>query len=360
MSSRIPARGFLLLLLLAVEVGRAGPATAQSRDTPVPPGLLQDERNTIEVFRDVSRSVVFITSKELRRDFFSTNILEIPRGSGSGFTWDREGHIVTNAHVVQGRHRLFTVTLADGSTYDADLIGREPNKDMAVLKIDAPRSSLVPVVPGNSDELVVGQKVLAIGNPFGLDQTLTTGVISALGREIRSAAETTIQDVIQTDAAINPGNSGGPLLDSSGRLIGVNTAIYSTSGSSAGIGFAVPVATVLRVVPQLIRYGVVKRAGLGVTLFNDIQARRWGIQGVVIRDVVPRSAAARAGLRPAHVDRFGRPQFDVIIGIDDQGIENYNDLYTALDAHDPGDRVVVHYRRGRSQLETVVTLQETE
>jgi S1-C subfamily serine protease len=326
-------------------------------EQPIPAGLLEDERNTIELFRKTARSVVFVTNTALQRDLFM-NVHEVQQGSGSGFIWDAEGHVVTNFHVVQGGTR-FSVTLAEGTVYDATVVGVEPNKDLAVLRIQAPRSALVALEPGRSNELVVGQKVLAIGNPFGLDQTLTTGVISALGREITSVAGTTIQDVIQTDAAINPGNSGGPLLDSRGRLIGVNTAIMSASGSSAGIGFAVPVATVLRVVPQLIETGHVKRAGLGITFFADNLTRRWGVKGVVIRDVIAGSAADRAGLQASEVDRAGRVHIgDVIIGIDDAKIETYDDLYLALDQHQAGDQVTVRVLRDDRETSIKLRLQE--
>src|SRR5262245_21910402 len=237
---------------LGLAAGARQPAAAQAPATeaPIPPGLQPDERNTIELFRRTSRSVVFIVNNQLRRDYFSLNVFEVPRGSGSGFVWDTKGHVVTNFHVVQGGNS-WSVTLADGKKYEAEVVGTEPNKDLAVLRIQAPATSLQPLERGESENLVVGQKVLAIGNPFGFDQSLTTGVISALGREIKSMNETTISDVIQTDASINPGNSGGPLLDSSGRLIGLNTAIYSPTGASAGIGFAVPVSVPRRAVPQI-------------------------------------------------------------------------------------------------------------
>ena len=291
---------------------------------------------------------------------FSRNVMEVQRGSGSGFVWDRQGHIVTNFHVVQGGD-AFTATLADGSTHDATIVGYDPNKDIAVLRITPPREGLSPVIRGDAAELIVGQKVIAIGNPFGLDQTLTTGVVSALGREIRSVAGTTITDVIQTDASINPGNSGGPLLDSSGRLIGMNTAIYSTSGSSAGIGFAVPVSTVKRIVPQLIEFGVAQRAGFGITLVPDDLARRWGLRGVVINEVQPNSAAADAGLRGTSYNSRREIELgDVIVGVGEKDVSVYDDLYTALDKHMPGDRVTVKYRRGDRIQETTVRLQRVQ
>ena len=350
------------LLIMAAILGLAAAARAQSDlDVPLPPGLLEDERNTIDIFRRMSKSVVFVTNKQLRRDIFTRNEFEVPAGSGSGFIWDADGHVVTNFHVVADGSS-FTVTLGDKKEYDAELVGVEPFKDLAVLKIQAPKSMIAElkfVEPGDSDRLIVGQKVVAIGNPFGLDQTLTTGVISALGREIKSMRNTTIHDVIQTDASINPGNSGGPLLDSGGRLIGVNTAIFSTSGASAGIGFAVPVSVVKRVVPQLIARGRVTRAGIGIVPFSDDVGRRFG--GLPIQDVPPRGGAARAGLKGATMDRYGRVQLgDVILAVDGKKITTFDDLYLALEDHKPGDSVRVRYRRGERELEANVVLQAIE
>jgi S1-C subfamily serine protease len=291
---------------------------------------------------------------------FSRNVMEVPQGSGSGFVWDHEGHIVTNFHVIRGGDAL-TATLSDGSTHEAKVVGYDPNKDIAVLKIAPPRGGLPPVTRADANELIVGQKVIAIGNPFGLDQTLTTGVVSAVGREIRSVAGTTISDVIQTDASINPGNSGGPLLDSSGRLIGMNTAIYSTSGSSAGIGFAVPVSTVNRIVPQLIEFGGVQRAGFGITLIPDDLARRWGIRGVAINEVQQGSAAAEAGLQGVSSNNRRETLLgDIIVGIEDKDVAVYDDLYTALDKLRPGDTVTVRFRRGDRLREAKVRLQQIQ
>ena len=326
-----------------------GLLAAAPAERPIPDGLLEDERNTIEVFRRVSDSVVFITNVALRRDFFTRNVFEVPRGSGSGFVWDERGHVVTNFHVLEGGSS-FSVTLSDGSRYPAEPVGVERAKDLAVLRIEASPDVLVPVELGDTETLVVGQKVLAIGNPFGFDQTLTTGVISALGREIQSSANVRIDDVIQTDAPINPGNSGGPLLDSRGRVIGVNTAIYSPSGASAGIGFAVPVSDVKRIVPQLIRYGKVKRVGIGITVVPDSIAERWRVSGVIIRQVVSGGAADRAGLRSLELDRYGNIRsFDAIVGINDQEITSYSDLFEALEDREAGDRVTIHYARDGEQ-----------
>jgi S1-C subfamily serine protease len=212
------------------------------------------EKSVIELHKKTAPSVVHITTEGLQRDMYSRNVYKVPEGTGSGFVWDDGGHVVTNYHVIQ-KAAGAQVTLADGSKWQARLVGVAPQKDLAVLWIDAPKDKLVPITVGSSHDLQVGQMVFAIGNPFGLDQSLTMGIISALGREIESVTHEPIKDVIQTDAAINPGNSGGPLLDSAGRLIGVNTAIYSPSGASAGIGFAIPVDEVNATVPELIRTG---------------------------------------------------------------------------------------------------------
>ena len=322
--------------------------------------LLENEKNTIRIFRQASPSVVFIVNKAIRRDFFSLRPFEVPQGSGSGFIWDSQGHIVTNYHVVQNGNR-WEVTLNDNSTYSAELVGAEPGKDLAVIKIKAPRSKLKPVKIGSSESLDVGQKVIAIGNPFGLDQTLTTGVISALGREIKSVTGRTIQGVIQTDAAINPGNSGGPLLNSRGELIGVNTAIYSTSGSSAGIGFAMPVYILGRVVPQLIKYGKIIRPGLGVYLLDDSITRRLRIKGVVIQQVIQGSAAARAGLRGLSETYFGKIKLgDVIVGINKLRVENFDELSTELEKYRIGQEIVINILRGDNRVNVKLRLQEVE
>jgi S1-C subfamily serine protease len=291
-----------------------------------------DEQATIDVFSKFSRSVVHVTSLATRRDQITMDVTEIPQGTGSGFVWDQDGHIVTNFHVVQEGDRA-SVTLNDGSTYPAQIVGVAPDKDIAVLHIDAPPQKLLPLPVGQSANLKVGQKVLAIGNPFGLDQTLTTGVISGLGREIKSVSGRPISDVIQTDASINPGNSGGPLLDSSGRLIGINTAIYSPSGANAGIGFAVPVDTVNTIVPQLMKFGKITRPGLGISPLNEAIAARNGIDGVAIVQVQPGGAADKAGIAGASRSAAGIQINDTIVGVDGVEIHHLNDLYKALDGH---------------------------
>jgi S1-C subfamily serine protease len=337
--------------------GLALACDAPDRRLPIPPNLLEDERNTIEIFRRTAASVVFVTNSEVRRSAFNLNATQATRGTGSGFVWDRQGHIVTNFHVVEGGNR-FSVTLADGSVLEARLVGVAPRKDLAVLAIDAEDLSVGALEPGDSTNLAVGQKVLAIGNPFGLDSSLTTGVISALGREIQSVAGTLIEDVIQTDAAINPGSSGGPLLDSSGRLIGVNTGIFSSTGSSSGVSFAVPVATVARLVPQLIAYGRVKWPGLGITALPDHIAASWGVVGVIVRDILPNSPAERAGLHGIRSTARGGRSFDLITEVGGRPIRRAIDLIDALDDHDPGDVVAVRFLREGRVWEANVELGE--
>jgi S1-C subfamily serine protease len=282
---------------------------------------------------------------------------EVPQGTGSGFVWDEDGHIVTNYHVIESAQAA-KVLLSDQSSWDARLVGVEPDKDLAVVKIDAPADRLHPILIGTSHDLAVGQKVFAIGNPFGLDQTLTTGVISGVGREIESVTKRPIQGVIQTDAAINPGNSGGALLDSAGRLIGINTAIYSPSGANAGIGFAVPVDTVNRIVPQLIRSGKAEHVGMGVRVAEDQIAERLGLTGVLILEVVKGSAADKAGLISTRIDSHGKIKLgDVITAINDTSISTTLDLYRALEDFKAGDVVMVTVQRGDDEVKVPVTLE---
>jgi S1-C subfamily serine protease len=316
-----------------------------------------DEKGTIEVFKEFSRSVVHITSLEAHRDRMTLDVSEIPQGTGSGFIWDEaDGIIVTNFHVIQHGDRA-SVTLNDGTTYPAKIIGTAPDKDLAVLKIDAPATKLKRLPIGTSANLEVGQKVLAIGNPFGLDQTLTTGVISGLGREIKSVTQRSIFDVIQTDASINPGNSGGPLLDSAGRLIGINTAIYSPSGANAGIGFAVPVDTINAIVPQLLKYGKLTRPGLGINILSDQIAAQQKIDGVAILGVTPGGAADRAGIVGTKQAIGGMELGDVMVKVDTTDVHRSSDLYKALDAHKVGDEVDVTLENQGKRRTVKVTLQ---
>ena len=347
-----PGRGSWFASVLLVTCSIFQSVDAQSlqlanQQFPYSRQLDTEEHSNVRVFRDASPTVVHIVTRtEVRqRGVLSMNLEEMPRGTGSGFLWDDRGHIVTNFHVVRGA-KSAQVTLSDGSTWEAMPVGAAPEFDIAVLRIDATENQLTPLSAGRSDDLLVGQKVFAIGNPFGLDHTLTTGIISGLGRQIRSQSGRPIDDVIQTDAAINPGNSGGPLLDSQGQLIGMNTAIYSPSGASAGVGFAIPVNTIRDVVPDLIQYGRSNRPTLGVTLAPDNIMQRYDQQGVLILQVVPGSSADVAGLRSTSFDSEGNLQLgDVILSIDGQPVRDSDGLILALRKYRVGDVLVLEVRR---------------
>ncbi len=375
----IKSKTFVVLLLVFIVgllVGRAWPGRSSSQPlgqrepagdramvtvpasavAPLPAGLAADEKRDIEVFRRAEASVVYITSIALRHDIFTFDVQQIPQGTGSGFVWDRQGHVVTNFHVIQ-EGDAFAVTLADQSEWDAKVIGTAPEKDLAVLRIKAPAEKLVPLSRGMSRALLVGQRVLAVGNPFGLDHSLTVGVVSALGRELRSPNGRRIRDVIQTDAAINPGNSGGPLLDSTGRLIGVNTAIFSPSGVSAGIGFAVPVDTVSRLVPQLITGGHAIQAGIGVTLVPDSYNEQLGIDGVAIAEVTPDGPAARVGLKGLDVTRTRRLILgDRIVAVDGKPVRSEDDLRDAFEAAGVGRTITLTVVRDRAKRDVRIML----
>jgi S1-C subfamily serine protease len=291
-----------------------------------------------------------VTNLAERRIGFSMDVATIPQGSGSGFVWDKKGTIVTNFHVVKDAQNV-QVTLSDGSVWSAKPVGFEPDKDLAVISIEAPADKLTPIPVGRSGDLRVGQKVLAIGNPFGFDHTLTTGIISGLDREIQAMTGRPIQGVIQTDAAINPGNSGGPLLDSRGRLIGINTAIYSPSGAYAGIGFAVPVDTVGRLLPEILKDGKATKPGLGVQIASSAVTRRLQIEGVLILQVVPGGPADQIGLRPTARARDGSVVLgDILVRLNDKPLKDAEDLYRALDPLKVGDKVVLQVLRdGKTQ-----------
>ncbi|KAH7845474.1 hypothetical protein Vadar_002658 [Vaccinium darrowii] len=320
--------------------------------------LQSDELATVRLFQENTPSVVYITNLAARQDAFTLDVLEVPQGSGSGFVWDKAGHIVTNYHVIRGASDL-KVTLADQTTYDAKVVGYDQDKDVAVLRVDAPRDKLRPIPVGVSADLLVGQKVYAIGNPFGLDHTLTTGVISGLRREISSAATgRPIQDVIQTDAAINPGNSGGPLLDSSGNLIGINTAIYSPSGASSGVGFSIPVDTVGGIVDQLVKFGKVTRPILGIKFAPDQSVEQLGVSGVLVLDAPPNGPAGKAGLIPTKRDAYGRLILgDIIKSVNGKKVTNGSDLYRILDQCKVGEKVIVEVLRG-DHIEKIPVLLE--
>jgi S1-C subfamily serine protease len=317
--------------------------------------LAADEKNTIEIFKETSSSVVFVTSIAIRRNFFSLNAVEIPQGTGSGIVWDTDGRIVTNFHVISDANTI-EVTMADKSKWKASLIGVAPDKDLAVLKIQAPARLLQPISIGDSKSLQVGQKVFAIGNPFGLDQTMTSGIISALEREIQAITGRVIRGVIQTDAAINPGNSGGPLLDSAGRLIGINTAIYSPSGAYAGIGFAVPVDEVNRVIPLLIQNGKLIKPGLGVSLADSRISERLGVKGMIIVEVYEGSGASKAGLQPTQQYAGEIILGDIITRVDGKSIRNFDDIRDVLDGHSVGDVVPVTIERRGVEMDVTVEL----
>jgi len=366
-----------LKTLAGLLVGWLAVATAAcSADSPTPsqkarldsqPGAVidylsfatDDEQNTTEIFSKASPAVVSVTSSALRRNLFSFDVTEIPRGAGSGFVWNETGLIVTNFHVVAGADRL-TVTIQDVGNFDAEVVGVAPERDLAVLRLTDTPEGLVPLPLGDSSELSVGRKVLAIGNPFGLDSTLTVGIVSALDREIQSPSNRRIRGVIQTDAAINPGNSGGPLLNSLGQVIGVNTAIFSPSGASAGIGFAIPVNMVKEVVPQLIAYGRILRPILGVELASDRWTRRYGVEGVAIVRVFRGLPADDAGMVGAQRGPRGEIRLgDIITHIQGDPVRSHDDYLSALEKYKVGDTVTIRTRRGSEELEFSVTLSES-
>ncbi|GAA5184214.1 trypsin-like peptidase domain-containing protein [Niveibacterium umoris] len=331
-------RAAAALLSIAALLATGGAPWAANPASPravTPRGELQaDEKATIALFERSRDAVVFITTRERVRDFWSRNVFSVPKGSGSGFLWDEGGFIVTNYHVIEGASEA-TVRLADGTDYRSTLIGASPEHDIAVLRIKLGDKRIAPIPLGTSRDLRVGQKVFAIGNPFGLDWTLTSGIVSALDRSLGEDDGRAIHHLIQTDAAINPGNSGGPLLDSAGRLIGMNTAIYSPSGASAGIGFAVPADTVNRVVPELIRSGRYERPNLGLELDERVNARlarMLDVRGVVIVRVERGSSAEAAGLRGLTVTSNGSViAGDIITAVDGKSVDSVDKLLALLD-----------------------------
>ena len=320
--------------------------------------LAQDEKSTIELFKASGPSVVYITTLQRARDFRNRSGHDIPAGTGSGFLWDDAGHVVTNYHVIQAGNGA-DVTLSNHETFSATIIGTAPAYDLALLKINTQASKLRPIPIGTSADLQVGQKVFAIGNPFGLDQTLTTGIVSALGRTIQGISGRAIEDVIQTDAAINPGNSGGPLLDSAGRLIGVNTAIFSPTGTSSGIGFAVPVDTVNRIIPQLLAEGRVSRPYLGVEVSDPISEQvlaRRGVPGVLIIGVEEGSPADKAGLRGVQQTAEGLILGDIIQQAAGKPVRRVDELFAVLERHKPGQTLRLQVLRNGKSVEVDVTL----
>ncbi len=357
----------LVAIVVLVFVGLITPgiwqrdAQAQPRPREITPrgALLPTEEAVIQVFEKTRPAVVFITTQQRVLDTWTRNVFNIPRGSGSGFVWDDHGHIVTNNHVVSGASGA-RVRLSDGRDVAASLVGVSPAHDLAVIKIDGEKlPSPLPIA--SSSDLKVGQVTLAIGNPFGLDWTLTTGIISALDRSLPAEdGQSLLEHVIQTDAAINPGNSGGPLLDSAGRLIGVNTLIFSPSGASAGLGFAIPADTVNRVVPQLIATGKYVRPSLGIEVderLNQLIARETGINGVAVLRVTPGSGAAAAGLRGVRTDGRTIAPGDIITAVDGAEVDSVARLLARLDERKVGDTVRLTIVRDGQKIETKVTLQ---
>jgi len=322
--------------------------------------LAADEKATIDLFEKSKSSVVYITTREQVLDIWTRNVFSVPRGTGSGFVWDAAGHVITNYHVIEGASEA-RVKLADGRDYKAALVGASRAHDIAVLRISTTGKSPPAIPLGESRTLKTGQKVFAIGNPFGLDWTLTTGIISALDRSLTGEDDVTIEHLIQTDAAINPGNSGGPLLDSAGRLIGMNTAIYSPSGASAGIGFAVPADTVNRVVPELIRTGKYTRPSLGIYIDEGINQRLAGafdVEGVIVLRVNKGSSAEAAGLKGTTVSRDGRVALgDVIVELEGKPVGSVGRFLARLDDYKIGDTVRITVLRGRAKTQVSVKLQ---
>lgn len=337
---------FLLLMTTAISWGQAD-------------RLLEVEQKTIGLYREILPSVVNVSNIKIARHLLYGTV-EVPQGAGSGFVWDSQGHIVTNFHVVNGGNEFVITFQNDQKQYSAKLIGSEPKKDIAVLKLKELPKKLVPIKVGDSKSLQVGQMTLAIGSPFGLDHTLTTGIVSALGRKIDGFGGVKIHDMIQTDAAINMGNSGGPLLNSNGALIGMNTMIFSTSGSSAGLGFAVPVDTVKMIVPQLIIHGRIIRPGLGIGIVPENMRERLGLseKGVIISHIDESGAAGKAGLKGMTQDRFGRVYLgDVILSVDNKEVNSLDDIFHVLESYKIGDTVSLKYRRGDKTQVSKVKLQ---
>jgi S1-C subfamily serine protease len=325
--------------------------------------LTAEEQTNIEIFETSKSSVVYISTLERVVDFWTRNVTTVPRGTGSGFIWDEQGHVITNRHVIAGAAEA-NVRLADGRDYTATLVGVSATHDIAVLRIRIPTNRPAALPIGTSQDLRVGQKVFAIGNPFGLDWTLTTGIVSALDRSLNGEDGGVIQHLIQTDAAINPGNSGGPLLDSAGRLIGINTAIYSPSGASAGVGFAVPVDTVNRVVPELIAKGHYAPPSLGIETDDVLSAaiaRQLGVSGAAVLRVPAGSAAARSGLRGIRIGpRDSIIPGDVIVAVDGKEVGNTSQLVARLDDYKPGDVVKLTVWREGNRIEIATTVQSGE
>jgi len=353
-----------LLLAAALSLGGVSAPMPVEATAAVKRRLTQEEKLTVDLFNRNTPSVVNVTNLSARQDAFTLDVTEVPIGTGSGFMWDDDGHILTNCHVIEGAQDLM-VTLQGGAEYRVKVVGADPDKDVAVLEIvlspEDKQPELKPITLGTSADLVVGQKVYAIGNPFGLDHTLTTGVISGLGREINSGISgRPIQDIIQTDAAINPGNSGGPLIDSAGNLIGINTAIFSASGTSSGIGFAIPVDAVRSSAAQIIQYGKVTRPVLGISFAPDQASAQLGVQGILVLDARKGGPAWKAGIKGTTRDDYGRLVIgDIIVTVNGTRVIRGSDLYKVLDKKTVGDTLDLEVLRERSKEHVEVTLEES-
>jgi 2-alkenal reductase len=346
----IIAAGFFLLNRVVDERNRIETHTREI----TPRGSLADfEKTTISIFNAAAPSVVYIFTEKAVTGFFGTR--QVRQGAGSGFLWDGNGHVVTNFHVIEGARRI-QIRLESGEAIDATYVGGAPEYDLAVIRVRRTLSNTQPIPVGTSSNLQVGQTVLAIGNPYGLSRTLTTGIISALNRRLPTATGREVVGVIQTDAAINPGNSGGPLIDSSGLLIGVNTAIISGSGSSAGIGFAVPVDVVNEVVPQLIAKGKFPRPGIGIAVLDEEKTAALGIVGVVIERVIPDSEAERAGLKGIDYDR--RTLGDVIVAVESTSVANIDDFIRILQNYKIGETITLDVQRSDILRKIEVTIMD--
>lgn len=321
--------------------------------------LLPEEKRTIHIYHQTVPSVVNVSNIKVADSFFYGKV-EVPQGAGTGFIWDEKGHIVTNYHVVQGGNSFVITFHNDKKQYKAKVVGTAPGKDIAVLKLTSMPENLKPIKVGTSKDLLVGQMSLALGNPFGLDHSISKGIISALGRKIDGIGGVKIHDMIQTDAAINQGNSGGPLLNSKGELIGMNTMIFSTSGSSSGLGFAVPVDTINRNVPQIIKYGKVIRPAIGIGVLDERKREALSVKkGAIITYIVPRGAASKAGLKGMMKDEYGRIYLgDIILKINDSPVNNLDDIYHVLDKYKVGQTVNVTYLRDSKTKQTKIKLQE--
>jgi len=348
-------------VLLLIIIGGPLAGLSLSRDHDENRMFIENEKNSIKIFRETVNSVVNVsTLQKMGSGRWYYGNMDVPAGAGSGFVWDNEGHIVTNFHVVERGNKFQVSFHHDKTQYEAKLVGSAPKKDIAVLKLSKKPAKLSPIKVGSSSNLVVGQKAVAIGNPFGLDHTITAGIVSALDRKIKGIGGVDIHGMIQADTSINPGNSGGPLLDSQGRIIGMNTVIYSGSGTSSGVGFAVPVDTIKRIVPQLIKYGKVIRPGLGIGLLPEHIKARYGLsKGIVISYVDVNGAAAKAGLKAIGQDRWGRIFLgDIILKIGGEEVNNYNDIFHVLDKRKIGDTVEVEYLRDDQVKKVKVSLGE--